>query len=392
MNHQRLAQLIRDIIPTVIAARHALHRQPELAHQEFRTAALVRQHLAPLGLEVKPPFLNTDVVALLRGADDGPNVTLRADMDALSVTEKSELPYRSEVPGVSHACGHDGHTVMLIGAALVLARMRDLLRGTVRFVFQPGEEVVAGARDLIAKGILADPPPKAVLALHGWPGVGAGAVASRPGPMMAAADMFRITIKGRGAHGSMPEKSIDPILIGARIVDALQCIPGHRIAAVEPVVLSVGRFHGGSQVNAIPETATVEGTVRYLKPAIGQQAAEHLERLVKGTCLAMGAGYELDYRRDYPPTHNDPALVARARTLVMETFGAGSWFDLPSPSMGSEDFSYFLQQAPGAMFRLGMGKNSPSLHSPYYDFNDNAVARGIHFLVAMTLDLLTSDP
>ncbi|NLC71690.1 MAG: amidohydrolase, partial [Desulfuromonadaceae bacterium] len=299
-------------------------------------------------------------------------------------------PYRSRVEGVSHACGHDGHSAMLIGAAAVLSRLRDSIEGTVRFVFQPGEEIVAGARDLVAKGILADPCPKAVLAIHGWPGIGAGVVGSRPGPMMAAADMFRITVKGKGAHGSMPEKSIDPILIGARIVEALQCIPGHRIAAVEPVVVSVGRFRGGSEVNVIPETATVEGTVRYLKPEIGERAAEHLENLVKGTCLAMGAGYQLEYSRDYPATHNDAALVAQARKLTTETFGENSWLDIPSPSMGSEDFSYFLQQAPGAMFRLGMGESSPSLHSPYFNFNDQALERGIHFLVAMTLNVLAA--
>ncbi|MBN1142098.1 MAG: amidohydrolase [Deltaproteobacteria bacterium] len=391
MNHQHLSDLIRERLPGLTAVRQALHRQPELAHREFETAARVREQLAGLGLRVFDPFLKTDVVALLEGNSAGPNVTLRADMDALSVAEKSDLPYRSQVPGVSHACGHDGHTAMLIGAAQVLSRLRDSFRGTVRFVFQPGEEIVAGARDLIAQGILDDPAPDAILALHGWPGIAPGVVASRPGAMMAASDMFRITVKGKGAHGSMPEKSIDPILTGARIVEALQCIPGHRIAAVEPVVVSVGRFQGGSEVNVIPETATVEGTVRYLEREIGGQVARHLENLVKGTCLAMGAEFDLEYVRDYPPTHNDAALVGAAKKLVTELFGAEGWFDIAKPSMGSEDFSYFLRWGPGAMFRLGMGENSPLLHSPYYNFNDAALERGIHFLVAMTLEKLAPD-
>jgi len=386
---QRLInERIAEILPEIIAIRHRLHQQPELAHREHASAALIRDNLATLDMNVLPPFLGTDVVAILEGKGEGDNVTLRADMDALPVPEKTGLAHASRVEGISHACGHDGHTAMLLGAARVLASLRDTFSGSVRFVFQPGEEVVAGGRDLVAKGCLENPLPKAVFALHGWPGVPAGSIASRPGEFMAAADIFEIRVKGKGAHGSLPELSVDPILTGVRIVEALQTIPSHRISALEPVVMSVCRFHGGYEVNVIPDSTVIEGTVRYLNMDIGREIPEHMETIIRGICDSMGASYDFNYACRYLPTRNDPHLVERARDVVTSIFGSEWWKDMPRPSMGSEDFSYYLLKAPGAMFRLGMGKNRPSLHSPYYDFNDEAIPRGIHFLVAMALETL----
>ncbi|MBN2428450.1 MAG: amidohydrolase [Deltaproteobacteria bacterium] len=382
--HERIA----EILPEIITIRHQLHRHPELAHGEQASAALVRETLAPLHLRMLPPFLETDVVALMDGREAGSNVTLRADLDALPVPEKTGLAYASQIEGLSHACGHDGHVAMLLGAAMVLDGLRENFHGSVRFVFQPGEEVVAGGRDLVAKGCLDDPSPKAVFALHGWPGVDTGIIASRPGEFMAAADFFEIRVQGKGAHASLPELSVDPILIAARIVEALQAIPSHRISALEPVVMSVCRFHSGYEANVIPDSAVLEGTVRYLNMDTGREVPEHMETVVRGLCDAMGASYDFNYTHRYHPTRNDPRMVAVAKDVVISAFGSDGWKDMAKPSMGSEDFSYYLLKAPGAMFRLGMGKNRPPLHSSFFDFNDEAIPRGIYFLVAMALRVL----
>jgi amidohydrolase len=388
IDHQRIDKQISEILPEIIRIRHRIHRNPELAHKEHATAEFVREVLASLNIRIAKPYLGTDVVGIMDGNGPGDNVTLRADLDALPVPEKTGLAYRSKVEGISHACGHDGHVAMLIGAAQVLDEMRDSFPGSVRFVFQPGEEIVAGGRDLVAKGCLDDPLPKAIFALHGWPGVDTGVIASRPGEFMAAADFFEITVQGKGAHGSLPELSVDPILTGARIVEALQAVPSHRISALEPVVMTVCRFQSGYEKNVIPDTARLEGTVRYLNVDIGKEIPEHMEEVVRGICDSMGASYNFSYTRQYLPTRNDPQLVGIAKNTVGRVFGPEWWKDMPRPSMGSEDFSFYLHKAPGAMFRLGMGKDRPSLHSPFYDFNDEAIPRGIHFLVAMTLEML----
>jgi amidohydrolase len=388
IDHQKIEQRILEIVPEIIRVRHRIHRNPELAHVEHATSEFVRETLASLNVRIVDPFLGTDVVGIMEGNGPGENVTLRADLDALPVPEKTGLPYRSRVEGVSHACGHDGHVAILLGAARILDEMRDTFSGSVRFVFQPGEEIVAGGRDLVAKGCLDDPLPKAIFALHGWPGVAAGVVASRPGEFMAAADIFEINVKGKGAHGSLPELSVDPILTGARIVEALQTIASHRVSALEPVVITVCRFQSGYEKNVIPDNALLEGTVRYLNVDIGKEIPEHMEGIIRGICDSMEASYDFSYTRQYLPTRNDPKLVGLAKDIVGRVFGPECWKDMSKPSMGSEDFSYYLHKAPGAMFRLGMGKNRPSLHSPFYDFNDEAIPRGIHFMVAMTLEML----
>ncbi len=388
IDHQQIDLRISEILPEIVRIRHRVHRNPELAHEEFATAELIRETLAPLNLRILKPFLKTDVVGIMEGNGPGNNVTLRADLDALPVPEKTGLAYRSKVEGISHACGHDGHMAILLGAAQILDGMREHFPGSVRLVFQPGEEIVAGGRDLVAQGCLDDPLPKAIFALHGWPGVPTGVIASRAGEFMAAADLFEITVKGKGAHSSLPELSVDPILTGARIVEALQAIPSHCVSALEPVVLSVCCFNSGYGKNVIPDTAVLEGTVRYLNVDVGKEIPEHMEGVIRGICDSMRAAYDFSYTRQYLPTRNDPAMVKAGKDMVCASFGLEWWKDMPRPSMGSEDFSYYLHKAPGAMFRLGVGKNRPSLHSPYFDFNDEAIPKGIHFLVAMTLKML----
>ncbi|MDD3925845.1 MAG: M20 family metallopeptidase [bacterium] len=386
--YQLLIPLVREILPEITEIRHAIHCNPELALQEHDTAALIRRTLDPAGLNLCDPFLETDVVAMLEGAGSGDNVTLRADIDALPLQELSDLPYRSVRDGIMHACGHDGHTAILIGAALVLSRLRDTFKGSVRFVFQPGEEAVAAGRDLLAQGILHHPEPKAVFALHAWNGIPEGTIASRPGVIMAAADFFKIIVHGKGAHGSMPDASIDPLLTGARIVEALQSITSRNISALDAAVVSVCRFSGGTNGNIIPDSVELEGTTRYLRAETGRLIPMHMERIIKGVCDSMGASYEFIYNTPYIPTVNNPEMVELGAGTARELFGASAWMELETPSMGGEDFSYYIKDYPGAMFRLGMGEHHPGLHNPYFNFNDKALMSGILFMSAIALSAL----
>jgi len=379
---------IAGIVPDIVKIRHLIHQNPEIALKEFDTSALIRKLLRKARIEVLKPFLQTDVVALVRGKKPGKNVTLRADIDALPLLEKTGAPYASKRKGTMHACGHDGHTAMLLGAALLLNRMRDQLSGSVRFVFQPGEEIVAAGKELVARGALLNPRPDAVFALHAWAGMPLGAVASKPGALLAASDFFTVEVKGKGAHGSRPEDSIDPILTVARIVDALQSLVSREISSLEPVVVSVCRIAGGTNGNVIPDSAEIEGTTRYLRPELKQKIESSIRRIVKGVCDSMGASFSFKYSSPYIPTINDDRMVALGKTVALRALGPGKWFDLTSPSMGAEDFSYYIRKYPGAMFRLGMGEKSASLHNSHFDFNDKAIASGILYLVSLALEVL----
>jgi hippurate hydrolase len=379
---------IAGIVPDIVKIRHLIHQNPEIALKEFDTSALIRKLLRKARIEVLKPFLQTAVVAMVKGKKPGKNVTLRADIDALPLLEKTGAPYASKRKGTMHACGHDGHTAMLLGAALLLNRMRDQLSGSVRFVFQPGEEIVAAGKELVARGALLNPRPDAVFALHAWAGMPLGAVASKPGALLAASDFFTVEVKGKGAHGSRPEDSIDPILTVARIVDALQSLVSREVSSLEPVVVSVCRIAGGTNGNVIPDSAEIEGTTRYLRPELKQKIESSIRRIVKGVCDSMGASFSFKYSSPYIPTINDDRMVALGKTVALRVLGPGKWFDLTSPSMGAEDFSYYIRKYPGAMFRLGMGEKSASLHNSHFDFNDKAIASGILYLVSLALEVL----
>lgn len=386
---RHVPELVEQVLPEVTRIRHRLHQIPELALHEQETSAVIRQALAEMGLQAGKPLLGTDVIALLKGPQPGPNVTLRADIDALPLHEATGLPYQSSHDGTMHACGHDGHTAMLLGAALVLCRLQAELRGSVRFVFQPGEEVVAAGKDLVAAGALLDPSPAAVMALHAWPALPAGVICSRPGPIMAAAEFFKITIRGQGGHGSRPEESVDPILTAARVVEALQSVVSRHISPLEAAVVSVCRFSAGSNSNVIPATAELEGTTRSLNLEVGKRLPVVMERLIRGVCEAMGATYDFHYTGSYIPTVNDAGIVALGRQVAETVLGHDGWLDLKHPSMAGEDFAYYVRDYPGAMFFLGMGEASAPLHSPQFDFNDTALRNGITFTVCAALEALS---
>jgi amidohydrolase len=379
---------VEKILPQIQTIRHHLHAHPELALQEFNTSAYIRSQLGAQGINTADPLLDTDVVAMIAGTETGNNVTLRADMDALPLQEMNLLDYGSTIPGRMHACGHDGHCAMLLGAAFVLNNLRHRFRGSVRLVFQPGEEVVAAGKDLVAAGALENPKPDAVLALHAWTGLPVGAIGAKPGAAMAAADFFKIIIQGRGGHGSKPERTIDPILIATRVVESLYAIPSRHIGALDPVVISVCSIHGGQSANVIPDEVVLEGSIRYFSKEAGEKLPVLFDRIVRGECDKSGASAIIDYKRPYIPTINNPDIVAIGKEVVERCLGSHAWIDVTEPSMGSEDFSYFLGNNRGAMFLLGMGEESPQLHNNCFNFNDDALKNGIQFLVLAALELL----
>ncbi len=388
VDQETFETLIKQVTPEAIATRHHLHQNPELSHQEQATSELVAQRLRAIGLdEVRTNVGGYGVVGLLRGTangnGNGPMIALRADMDALPILEQADLPYKSCKPGVMHACGHDGHTATLLGAASALVQLRDKLPGTIQFIFQPAEETVGGATEMCAEGVMDG--VDAIVALHGWPGMAVGQIGVRPGPMMASADTFDITIQGRGAHAAMPHIGIDPIVTGAQIVTALQTLSSREVSPLEPVVVTVAQFHAGTAYNIIPGTAEIKGTVRCLSRELRPQMKEHVERIAAGICQAMRAEYTFGYRFGTPVTINDFGINALVAETGAEILGSENVVNLESPSMGAEDFAVYLEHAPGAMFRLGVGMDVTPLHTPTYNFADEAVPVGIRMFANIVL-------
>ncbi|MFW6124972.1 MAG: M20 metallopeptidase family protein [Pirellulales bacterium] len=383
-----IERYVDETLPRAREIRHAIHRNPEPALEEHDTAALVRRTLAETGAEIRAPLLGTDVVALLHGKEAGPHVALRADMDALPLEEKTGVPWSSQIPGRMHACGHDGHTAALLGAALVLNRLRERFPGSVRFVFQPGEEVRAAGRDLVARGALADPTPRFVFALHAAPGLPTGSIQGMAGATFAASDQFAVTIHGRGGHGSRPEQATDPIAAGAAVVQALQTVVARKIGGLQPAVISICRFTAGHSSNVIPDDALLEGTCRYLGADVGDNLPRWVEDAVKAGCGVTGAEYELRYDRPYIPTVNAPEAVGLAATAVRDALGEACWREQPEPAMMGEDFCYYVRECAGALLGLGMGPESAPLHSAAFDWNDDALRNAVMFHVSVALRVL----
>ncbi len=389
-----LLERVRAVLPQALELRHRLHRLPEVGLQERRTAELLRSTLAGLGVELEAPYLETDVTGLLRGTSAAGGrrcVLLRADIDALPLEEKRDRPWKSQIPGCAHACGHDGHMAMLVGALTVLSGLADRFAGTVRFVFQPGEEELGGGRTLVERGLLeAEPRPQAAFALHGWPGLPEGRLAAVPGAAMAAADGFTIVVRGRGGHGGKPHLAIDPVLTAAQVVTSLQAIVARNVDPLEPAVISVCTFHAGSATNVIPAEARLEGTVRYFDPDLKHLLRTRIEEVVRGVCEAAGAENELQYHDGYLPVVNDPAQVNFARRTVQACLGPEAWYDGLARTTGAEDFSFYLDKVPGAMLMLGLGEGWTGLHNPEFDFNDRALEPGIATLAALALQTLAT--
>ena len=372
----------------ISALRREIHREPELGFDTEKTARKVLDALEGLPLEIEIGVAQNGIVATLVGGGDGPTVGLRADMDALPISEETGLPFSSEVEGKMHACGHDGHTSMLVGAAHALSGMRERLNGTVKFLFQPAEEGGGGGRVMVEEGV-AD-GLGSVFALHLWPGLPFGTVATKGGPIMAAADAFEMEVRGTGGHGAMPHLSADAVVIAAHVVTALQTVVSREVDPVEPAVLTVGEIGAGTAFNIIPETARLGGTVRTLNEDLRKRMPERIEAIARGVAGGMRADASLDYTFSYPVTKNDTEAANRVLGVAGDLFGEGSVLRLANPSMGAEDFAYFLERVPGAFVWLGVGTDVSGLHTPQFAFDEGILPRGSALLAALALGELAA--
>lgn len=365
----------------LVAVRRDLHANPEIGFQEVRTSGIVAGALTALGVEVHRGIGKTGVVGVIRGqrTDSGKMIGLRADMDALPMSEEGTTEYCSTVPGMMHACGHDGHTTILLGTAKYLMQNRNF-NGTAILIFQPAEEGLGGAKAMVEDGLFERFPCDAIYALHNWPALPAGVVGINPGPMMAASDKFEINIQGRGGHGAHPYQTIDPIVVAANIVTALQTIVSRNVHPLEAAVLSFGHIHAGAATAAsvIPGQAKLVGTVRTFSDAVQQMVEARMRTLIASIAEAYGATVEFNYMRNYPATVNTVVNANFVADVATDLFGAERVVRDLTPSMGSEDFSFMLKKVPGAYFRLGQGgaEEGKFLHNPRFDFNDEVIPVG----------------
>ena len=388
----KVIESIRRHHAELTAVRRDIHAHPELAFEESRTSALVAEKLAALGIEVHRGLARTGVVGMIKGKADSPrSIGLRADMDCLPMHETNSFAHKSQTPGRMHACGHDGHTTMLLGAARYLAETRNFA-GTVYLVFQPAEEGGGGAQVMMKDGLFRRFPADEVYALHNYPGLPAGKMAVRAGAMMAATDEVKISIKGTGGHGAFPHLAVDPVVVAAHVITALQTIASRNVEPVDAVVVSICSL-ATSQIgafNVIPDAVNLVGTVRTFKPGTRDLAERRVKAICSKVAEAFGASAGIEYTRGYPATVNTPRESQFAAQVGERVFGPGNVITDFDPVMGGEDFSYMLQEKPGAYVFLGQGggPNSCFLHNPGYDFNDEVIPLGAGYLAALVEEAL----
>ena len=372
---------IADFHQDLIVWRHEIHAHPETAFEERETAALVARRLAEFGLDVHRGLAGTGVVGTLKGNAPGHRaIALRADMDALHIHEKNGVAYASKTPGKMHACGHDGHTTMLLGAARYLAETRNFA-GTVHFIFQPAEENEGGGRVMVEEGLFDKFPVEAVFGMHNWPGMPAGKFATRSGPMMASFDIFEITVTGKGTHAALPHLGIDPVIAAAQIATGLQTITSRNTHPLDSAVVSVTQIHGGDTWNVIPDEVVLRGTTRSFRTEVQDAMEAAIRRIAQGVASGMGASVAVRYERRYPPTVNSASETEIAVAAAAEVVGAANVDRTLTPTMGSEDFAFMLQAKPGAYVFIGNGSGDKvaGLHNPHYDFNDEILPIGASY-------------
>ena len=369
------------------ALRRDLHAHPEIAFQEARTADVVARALSACGLEVHRGFAGTGVVGVLRKGDGRRAIGLRADMDALPVMEKNGFPHASRHPGWMHACGHDGHTALLLGAARYFAENLDRVAfdGTVHFIFQPAEESEGGGRRMVSDGLFRRFPMDAVFSLHNWPDLPAGEMAVMPGPVMAGTSVFEIRLRGRGCHAALPHQGTDTLVAASHLVLALQTIVSRNVPPFESAVLSVTQIHGGDALNVIPDDAVLRGTIRSFKPEIETLVVAAIRRMGESVGNSFGVRVEVDFDQRYPVTANSVPEAALCAEAAISVLGAANVRRNEPPSMAAEDFSYMLREKPGAYVWLGNGSGSDgrTLHNPRYDFNDEILAIGVSYWIKL---------
>lgn len=375
---------IEKLTADMTAWRHDLHAHPETAFEEVRTSALVADTLESFGLEVHRGIAKTGVVAVLRNGE-GPSIAFRADMDALHLTEvDGNRPYCSRIPGKMHACGHDGHTAMLLGAARFLSE-KPTFKGTLNFIFQPAEESEGGGRVMVEEGLFERFPAERIFAMHNWPGMELGRFALRAGPMMAAYDVFELTLHGKGTHAAMPHLGSDLIVVGTQIVNVLQTIASRSTHPVDSAVVSVTQFHAGDTWNVLPSSAVLRGTTRAFRPEVQDMVERRMHELIDSLASAFGVEAKLRYERRYPPTINCAEATEIARRAAIRMVPEDTIDMSPMPSMGAEDFAFMLAKVPGCYVWVGNGpaEYGCNLHSPHYDFNDALLPIGASYWVRL---------
>jgi amidohydrolase len=393
----KVAQRTEAIRTRLIETRRDIHRHPELSNREERTAGLVAQRLRELGLEdIRTNVAHHGVVALLRGDKPGPVVAIRADLDALPIDETLDVPYKSLVPGVKHACGHDAHTTIALGVAEVLSKLRGEIHGSVKFLFQPAEEgpppgEEGGSKLMIQEGALDNPRPLAIYGLHTTPETEAGRIGFRAGPAQAAFDIFTISLRGKAAYAAWPEKGVDTMLVAADSIQAIQSIKSRRLNAFEPVLITIGKIQGGKTPHTIAEEIKLEGTVRVFNEEIRKRIEELMRETLSGVTSAYGASYDLDYRHGTMVVYNDPKLVEESLPSIRKTVGETNVFEFPQ-RMGAEDFSYYQQVIPGFFLRLGSGNKGRGItaesHTPLFDIDEQCLVTGVEVMSNLALDFL----
>ena len=394
-------QLIESILAdaaAITAIRRDIHAHPELCFQEHRTADVIAKALTDWGIPIHRGLGKTGVVGIVSNGSSGRAVGLRADIDALPMTEHNTFAHASTHPGRMHACGHDGHTAMLLAAARHFARHRNF-DGTVYLIFQPAEEGGAGAREMMRDGLFEKFPMEAVFGAHNWPGLKVGQFALKSGPVMASSNEFRITIRGKGSHAALPHNGIDPVPVACQMVQAFQTIITRNRRPVDPGVISVTMIHAGEATNVVPDACELQGTVRTFSLELIDLIEQRMRAIAEHTCAAFGAQCEFEFRRNYPPTINHPAETDFARRVLGQVVGPGNVHEY-EPTMGSEDFSFFLQEKPGCYFVIGNGDGSHRegghglgpcmLHNPSYDFNDELIPLGATAWVRIAEEWLKS--
>lgn len=385
------ADRIRDRLAEL---RSDFHKHPELAFQEEWTSRRIAEILREIELdEVHTGIARTGVVGVLRGNSPGKTFALRADMDALPIQEENDVPYKSQNDGVMHACGHDVHITAVLGAAMILSKIRDTVNGNVKFIFQPAEEVAGGAKIMVQEGVLERPPKvDAIVAMHVWPGIDEGAIGVRPGPAMAAMDKFEIIVRAPGGHGAMPHLTSDPVVAAAQIINSLQTVVSRSIDPIQPVVFSVCMIQGGHAFNIIPEEVRMVGTARTLDEGVKAEAIKRVKAILKGTEEAMKVECQFNYMDGCPALVNDPEMIGLIERAAAHVVGSENVLEL-DPTMGGEDFTYFARSIPGAMFCLGVrdveaGLTSP-VHRSTFNVSTRALTTGAAMLAQAALIYLT---
>jgi amidohydrolase len=376
----------------LVKIRRHIHQHPELGMKEYKTTKLVKEELKKAGVQIKDIRTETGVLAIIKGEKKGPNIVtaLRGDMDALPIKEMTGLDYASQNEGIMHACGHDGHTTMLLGAAKLLNTMKDQFSGTVKFIFQPSEETLLGARSMVEAGVLEDPAVDNILGLHDFPAVEVGKIAFWRGPYMASADKFTVKVIGFGGHGAYPHKSTDSLLAASTAVVQFQNIVSRQIDALEKAVISVCMINGGKTFNVIPEEVSFCGTVRCHNNEVRMGIKDKMEIIMKGIATSFGVKYELDYEWGVPPVVNDPEVVDAVIEAAKKVLGEDKVEQLKNQAMSSEDFSIYLEKVPkGAFIRVGItnpGEKPLVLHNDHFNFNDDAIPVGVSLFTQYVLD------